>query len=91
MFINHNNYNTFLVSVNKMLDKVLELLSDEIIDYRLDHYIALPIYTLEQKYVLGKLFEFNSVVIIICGEMHMVDYYTFIKNGKTIKQIITYP
>lgn len=82
---------TPLVSVNKTLDKVLELLSGEIIDAHLDHYIASPIYTLEQKYVLGKLFEFNSDVIIVCGDLHMADYYTFTKNNKTIKQITTSP
>jgi hypothetical protein len=82
---------TPLVSVNKTLDKVLELLSGKKIDSHLDHYIASPIYTLEQKYILGKLFEFNSDVIIVCGDLHMADYFTFIKNGKTIKQITTSP
>lgn len=82
---------TPLVSVNKTLDKVLELLSGEKTDARLDYYIASPIYTLEQKYVLDKLFEFNSDVIIVCGDLHMADYYTFVKNGKTIKQITTSP
>lgn len=80
-----------LVGVNKTLDNILYLLTGGQEDYYLDDYIASPTYTNEQKYILEKLFELNRDVVIICGDYHMADYYTFIKNGKTIKQITTSP
>ncbi len=82
---------TPLVSVNKTFDKVLDSLTGRKTELLIDSYIASPIYTLEQKYVLDKLFEFNSDVIIVCGDLHMADFYTFTKDDKTIKQITTSP
>ena len=39
---------------------------------------------------MNKLFELDNVVII-GGDYHYAEYYTFVKNGKTIKQITTSP
>lgn len=82
---------TPLVGVNKILDFILDELSGGQADYHLDYYIASSTYTNEQKYVLAKLFELNRDVVVICGDYHMADYYTFVKNGKCIKQITTSP
>lgn len=82
---------TPLVGVNKNLDSIVDVLSGGQADYHLDYYIASSTYTNEQKYVLGKLFELDNDVVVICGDYHMADYYTFVKDKKSIKQITTSP
>ncbi len=44
----------------------------------------------EQIHIINKLFELKDVVII-AGDYHYGEYYTFVKNCKTIKQITTSP
>jgi hypothetical protein len=82
---------TPLIGVNKILDYIIDVLSGGQADYHKDYYIASSTYTNEQKYVLSKLFELNNDVVVICGDYHMADYYTFVKDGKSIKQITTSP
>ena len=45
----------------------------------------------EQIHIMNKLFEIDKDVIIIGGDYHYAEYYTFVKNSKTIKQITTSP
>ena len=81
---------TPLVGVNKTASMIYSILNGGQGDYHSDYYISSSTYTNEQKYVLGKLFELNNVVVI-CGDYHIADYYTFFKDGKCIKQITTSP
>jgi hypothetical protein len=50
-----------------------------------------PVQYDEKIHIMNKLFELDKEVVIIGGDYHYAEYYTFVKNGKTIKQIITSP
>jgi hypothetical protein len=39
---------------------------------------------------MNELFKLDNVVVI-GGDYHYAEYYTFVKNGKTMKQITTSP
>ncbi len=45
----------------------------------------------EKLHIMNKLFELNKDVIIIGGDFHYAEYYTSVKNCKTIKHITTSP
>ncbi len=45
----------------------------------------------EHLHIMNKLFELNKDVVVITGDAHYSDYYTFVKDCKIIKQITTSP
>jgi hypothetical protein len=78
-----------LVGVDKKLDKLISIISGNT-DVNKDDYISSNNYLTERNYIINKLFELDNVVVI-GGDYHYAEYYTFVKNGKTIKQITTSP
>jgi len=80
-----------LVGIDKIMDKVMCIAIGDINNtINADNYVSSNTYSAEQKYILNKLFELDNVVVV-GGDYHYAEYYTFVKNGKTIKQIITSP
>jgi hypothetical protein len=79
-----------LVGVNKLLNNLISAVSGNKTLY-IDDYISSDGYLNERKHVVNELFKLNNDVVVIGGDYHYAEYYNFIKNGKTIKQIITSP
>jgi hypothetical protein len=78
-----------LVGVDKKLDKLISIISGNT-NVNIDDYISSNNYLTERVFIINKLFELDNVVVI-GGDYHYAEYYTFVKNGKTIKQITTSP
>jgi hypothetical protein len=78
-----------LVGVNKILDKIIGIVSDNT-TLNIDDYISSNTYLTEREHIINNLFRLDNV-IVVGGDYHYAEYYTFIKNGKTIKQITTSP
>jgi len=78
-----------LVGVNKTLDKIIGIVSGNT-TVNIDDYISSNTYLTERVHIMNKLFELDNVVVI-GGDYHYAEYYTFVKNGKTMKQITTSP
>ena len=78
-----------LVGINETLNKIIGIISDDT-TLNIDDYISSDTYLTERSHIMNKLFELDNVTII-GGDYHYAEYYTFVKNDKMIKQIITSP
>jgi hypothetical protein len=78
-----------LVGIDKPLDTFVGIITGNT-TLNVDDYISSSKYLTERVHIMNKLFELDNVVVI-GGDYHYAEYYTFVKNGKTIKQITTSP
>jgi len=79
-----------LVGVNKLLNNLISTVSG-IKTLYIDDYISSDGYLNERIHIMNELFKINNDVVVIGGDYHYAEYYNFIKNSKTIKQITTSP
>ena len=78
-----------LVGVSKLFRSVSVFLTGDATLHR-DDYTSSSNYSTERTYIMNKLFELRSV-IVVGGDYHYGEYHTLVKGEKLMKQITTSP